>query len=117
MLAQLSALPQEEWWLKRGLGSFLFLTLAILGAAFWALGNIPTLTGSAWVLRAIIAASLVQAMGTGFMVAEAGGWISQDCERVLTGMGTSVGLLGIWVVCGFWMAIARDGGTPHVNPK
>jgi hypothetical protein len=33
-LAQLSALPKEEWWLKRGLGSFLFLALAVLGAAF-----------------------------------------------------------------------------------
>ena len=116
-LARLSDLPKETWWLNRWLGGFLCFALTILGAAFWALTNVPILIESAWVSRVIVAASLVLTLGTASMVAEAGGWIHQDRTRVLTGMGISVGILTVWAVCGFWMAIAQDVDATHGNSR
>jgi hypothetical protein len=114
-LARVCALPNEAWWLKRGLGGFVLTALVVLGAALLALIHTPNLHESAWLPRAIVVASLILAIGTAYMVAEVGGWIRQDRTRLLTGIGISIGILVVWMVCGCFIVVIRGADVPQID--
>jgi hypothetical protein len=67
----------------------------------------PDRTEHAWVSRATVTASLVLAMGTIYMVAEAAGWLRTYRRRGVILMGIIGVVFVLWMLTGLFGAVAQ----------
>jgi hypothetical protein len=103
-------LPSDQKWLKRGLVAFLNLALLILVGAFVAIPYAPNFHE-----RAAIAGSLILAMGTAYMVAEAGGWLRTSRMVAIILIGIISGVFVAWVLTGLFGAVAQVPQNGHLG--
>jgi hypothetical protein len=100
-------LPKERRRLQISLVGFLALTLLILVGAFIGIHLASSLREQAWVSLLIVAASILMATGTAYMVAEAAGWLSLNhstCYLVISRLVIIMVLMAVFIACVMYSA-------------